>query len=345
MVGDLRWVGVADPGPRVGVGVDFLDLDGLGEAETATFGGARTTWSARSSRSPACPPSTCSPSGRTAGTSRTRRRPWRAGAGGPARVGAHRRGSQDARYRGAVAADHRSDRRRGPRGRATGRRARRDHHRSTARRRRRVDMLAHVPVDRDLTADLIARGVVLIPTLTMMRSTTAVIGAKPMFRLLRLAAHRPAGRLRALPWLRHRGHRGRRDHPRSHHSRSLAVEQPRLHGGRVRSGLPPRPGTSASLTMSNRASERYVRIGFGLLDPDPGEHDRRREAHPLLVDEFRNRDPRSSPGPWTGTSPTTRISPTTHCPEMIGRTAASRWGERVVPGVARFTWPCLVPAA
>jgi DNA-binding GntR family transcriptional regulator len=45
------------------------------------------------------------------------------------------------------------------------------------------------------------------------------------------------------------------------------------------------------LMMSERASERYVRIGFGLLDPDPGEHDRRRDAHQLLVDEFRKRDP------------------------------------------------------
>jgi len=45
------------------------------------------------------------------------------------------------------------------------------------------------------------------------------------------------------------------------------------------------------LIMSERASERYVRIGFGLLDPDPTEHDRRREAHQLLVDEFRKRDP------------------------------------------------------
>src|SRR5580698_1986144 len=44
------------------------------------------------------------------------------------------------------------------------------------------------------------------------------------------------------------------------------------------------------LMMSWRASERYVRIGFGLLDPDPGEHDRRREAHQLLVAEFRQRD-------------------------------------------------------
>jgi DNA-binding GntR family transcriptional regulator len=45
------------------------------------------------------------------------------------------------------------------------------------------------------------------------------------------------------------------------------------------------------LTMSERATERYVRIGFGLLDPDPREHDRRREAHQRLVDEFRTRDP------------------------------------------------------
>ena len=44
------------------------------------------------------------------------------------------------------------------------------------------------------------------------------------------------------------------------------------------------------LMMIWRASERYVRIGFGLLDPDPREHDRRREAHQLLVDEFRKRD-------------------------------------------------------
>jgi DNA-binding GntR family transcriptional regulator len=45
------------------------------------------------------------------------------------------------------------------------------------------------------------------------------------------------------------------------------------------------------LMMSERASERYVRIGFGLLDPDPTEHDRRRDAHQLLIAEFRQRDP------------------------------------------------------
>lgn len=40
-----------------------------------------------------------------------------------------------------------------------------------------------------------------------------------------------------------------------------------------------------------RASERYIRIGFGLLDRDPEEHDRRRVAHQTLVDVFRERDP------------------------------------------------------
>jgi DNA-binding GntR family transcriptional regulator len=45
------------------------------------------------------------------------------------------------------------------------------------------------------------------------------------------------------------------------------------------------------LMMIWRASERYVRIGFGLLDPDPSEHVRRRDAHQLLVHEFRKRDP------------------------------------------------------
>jgi DNA-binding GntR family transcriptional regulator len=40
-----------------------------------------------------------------------------------------------------------------------------------------------------------------------------------------------------------------------------------------------------------RASERYIRIGWGKLDPDPSEH-RRREAHHLeLVAAFRQRDP------------------------------------------------------
>ena len=45
------------------------------------------------------------------------------------------------------------------------------------------------------------------------------------------------------------------------------------------------------LNLLWRAGERYIRIGFGLLDPDPHEHDRRREAHQSLVDQFRRRDP------------------------------------------------------
>jgi len=40
-----------------------------------------------------------------------------------------------------------------------------------------------------------------------------------------------------------------------------------------------------------RAGERYIRIGFGLLDPDPHEHQRRELAHESLVEVFRRRDP------------------------------------------------------
>jgi imidazolonepropionase-like amidohydrolase len=53
-----------------------------------------------------------------------------------------------------------------------------------------VDALTHAPVNRALTAadaaTLAARGVVLIPTLVMMRGTTRAIGSKPGFRALRL---------------------------------------------------------------------------------------------------------------------------------------------------------------
>ena len=45
------------------------------------------------------------------------------------------------------------------------------------------------------------------------------------------------------------------------------------------------------LTILWRAAERYVRIGFGLLDPDPDEHARRRRAHEDLIAVFRQRDP------------------------------------------------------
>jgi DNA-binding GntR family transcriptional regulator len=45
------------------------------------------------------------------------------------------------------------------------------------------------------------------------------------------------------------------------------------------------------LTTLWRAAERYIRIGFGLLDPDPDEHGRRRRAHEELITVFRRRDP------------------------------------------------------
>jgi DNA-binding GntR family transcriptional regulator len=45
------------------------------------------------------------------------------------------------------------------------------------------------------------------------------------------------------------------------------------------------------LTMLWRAAERYVRIGFGLLDYDPHEHERREQAHEDLIAAFRKRDP------------------------------------------------------
>ncbi|MFE6365706.1 GntR family transcriptional regulator [Streptomyces sp. NPDC057806] len=40
-----------------------------------------------------------------------------------------------------------------------------------------------------------------------------------------------------------------------------------------------------------RAAERYIRIGFSKLDPDPADKTRRRHAHQSLIDTFRLRDP------------------------------------------------------
>ncbi|WP_436764259.1 GntR family transcriptional regulator [Streptosporangium sp. V21-05] len=45
------------------------------------------------------------------------------------------------------------------------------------------------------------------------------------------------------------------------------------------------------LTTLWHAAERYIRIGFGHLDPDPAEHRRRGQAHTDLVAAFRTRDP------------------------------------------------------
>lgn len=39
-----------------------------------------------------------------------------------------------------------------------------------------------------------------------------------------------------------------------------------------------------------RAAERYIRIGFGRLDPDPSEHDRREQTHHDLLSVYRSRD-------------------------------------------------------
>lgn len=44
------------------------------------------------------------------------------------------------------------------------------------------------------------------------------------------------------------------------------------------------------LTTLWRAAERYIRIGFGQLDPDPAEHERRGKAHADLLAAFRTRD-------------------------------------------------------
>jgi DNA-binding GntR family transcriptional regulator len=46
------------------------------------------------------------------------------------------------------------------------------------------------------------------------------------------------------------------------------------------------------LTILWRAAERYIRIGFGNLDPQPQEHHRRADAHLELLDAFRGREPR-----------------------------------------------------
>jgi DNA-binding GntR family transcriptional regulator len=45
------------------------------------------------------------------------------------------------------------------------------------------------------------------------------------------------------------------------------------------------------LTILWRAAERYIRIGFGKLDPQPQEHHRRADAHLELLEAFQGRDP------------------------------------------------------
>ena len=66
----------------------------------------------------------------------------------------------------------------------------------------------------------------------------------------------------------------------SHHTFHLALLRPT-----------PRTGTCGIPSTLWRASERYVRIGWGMLDPDPHEHDQRKLHHQELVEAFRQRDP------------------------------------------------------
>jgi DNA-binding GntR family transcriptional regulator len=66
----------------------------------------------------------------------------------------------------------------------------------------------------------------------------------------------------------------------AHHAWHLALLAPAATGWDIR----------VLLTLW-RAAERYIRIGFGRLDPDPHEHDRRERAHVDLVAAFRQRDP------------------------------------------------------
>jgi DNA-binding GntR family transcriptional regulator len=66
----------------------------------------------------------------------------------------------------------------------------------------------------------------------------------------------------------------------AHHAFHLALLAPAATGWDLR-----------ILTTLWRAAERYIRIGFGRLDPDPHEHQRREHAHVELLDAFRQRDP------------------------------------------------------
>ncbi|ROR46369.1 GntR family transcriptional regulator [Kitasatospora cineracea] len=65
-----------------------------------------------------------------------------------------------------------------------------------------------------------------------------------------------------------------------HHAFHLALLAPAATGWDIR-----------VLTTLWRAGERYIRIGFGRLDPDPAEHERRGKAHADLLAAFRTRDP------------------------------------------------------
>lgn len=65
----------------------------------------------------------------------------------------------------------------------------------------------------------------------------------------------------------------------AHHSFHLALLAPAMTEWDVR-----------VLTTLWRAAERYIRIGFGRLDPDPAEHNRREHSHRHLIEIFRAGD-------------------------------------------------------
>ena len=74
--------------------------------------------------------------------------------------------------------------------------------------------------------------------------------------------------------------RGIHDIYESHHELHLALMRPAATVWDIR-----------ILTTLWRAAERYIRIGFSRLDPDPDEHTRRQQVHMELISAFRARDP------------------------------------------------------
>jgi DNA-binding GntR family transcriptional regulator len=74
-------------------------------------------------------------------------------------------------------------------------------------------------------------------------------------------------------------HRGIDEIYEAHHTFHLALLAPAATTWDVR-----------VLTTLWRAAERYIRIGFGRLDPNPNEHGRRQHAHQDLLSAFRTRD-------------------------------------------------------
>jgi DNA-binding GntR family transcriptional regulator len=74
-------------------------------------------------------------------------------------------------------------------------------------------------------------------------------------------------------------HRGIDEIYEAHHAFHLALLAPAATTWDVR-----------VLTTLWRAAERYIRIGFGRLDPNPNEHGRRQHAHQDLLSAFRTRD-------------------------------------------------------